>query len=234
MRSLSRQALFAGVLAVVLASAIATPASATPAYTTSSNSPPFATPIGSTAPAQSSNWTLYLGGFSFYMTCNYAAYSDFIGVTNTQRRMVSYVVGNGSGGSCRGSLGSFTATVDGDRFVCGASTSNPWLVHLRSITVPTRRNPSVRRSAAGTVYMAGSCSFNVTIVGRYQCSIFIYGGTSVNYSETTENTSSIISTASGLRPFAEARGSTCLFFGQTQADLDALYAYSANPEHVIA
>jgi hypothetical protein len=232
MRSLSRQTLLTGMLAVVLASAFATPASATLVYTTTSNSIPFATPIGSTAPAQSSNWTLYLGGFLFYMTCNYAEYSDFIGVTNTQRRMVSYVVGNGSGRSCRGSLGSFTATVDGDRFNCGASASNPWLVHLRSTTA-SRRNPPMGRSAAGTVYMASHCSFNVTLVGRYQCSIVIYGGTSVGYSETTENTDSIISTASGYRPFAEARGRTCLFPGQTQADLDALYTYVANPEHVI-
>lgn len=233
MRSLSRQTLLTIALAVALGGAIASSASATPVYTTTSNSFPFATPIGSRLTAQSTNWTFTLGVFGFSMTCNHATYSDSIGSTNTQRRVVSYVVGNGSGSSCRALFGSFTGTVSGDRFVCGASASNPWLAHITRQISPAPRNPSRRPSFAGTLYLAGSCSFTVILSGRYVCSIVMHSGVSISLGDTTEATTTAIGTAGGARPSVSISGRTCLFSGSTLADLSAVYTYSANPEHVI-
>lgn len=234
MRSLSRQALFTMALAVALGGAIASPASATPTFTTTSNSFPFATPVSSArTPGVSTSWRFTLGVIPFSMTCTHATYTDFIGSTNTQRRVVSYVVGNGSGRSCRALMGSFTGTVDGDRFVCGASTSNPWLAHITRQITPAPRNPSRRPSFGGTLYLAGSCSFSVTLVGRYQCSMVMHSGVSINYIDTTEATTAATGTASGPRPSVTVSGRTCLFSGSTLADLSAVYTYTANPEHVI-
>ena len=182
-----------GILVVlVLISAgvlVSSPAFATPNLTASSgNRPvaPFITPLGNTRDSSSRGVVvspetarLTLGGTN--ISCRTANAIGYVTVTNTQLRLTSMKFGDGRGGTCTISTG---GTIDNDMIIGGASSINPWHLHVRS-------NDAANRSAAGTINISTSFSFSATN-GGVSCDFTVSARQSVAVTYTYGTTSLVV------------------------------------------
>ncbi len=186
MRLVRPGVLFALVLVGTVA-VIATPAFATPNITASSGTrpvTPFITPMGNTrdssSRASSIDFTLSFGGAS--LACRTAGLTGYVAITHTQLRVTSLLFGDGRGATCTGTGG---MTVDGDSIVSGASSANPWHLHLKTNNAPTR-------SATGTLNSSSIFSFTLTVGGGSSCIVTVAGPQSLPVTYTYTTTSLVL------------------------------------------